>query len=137
TVMLQREVVDRMVAVPSTPEYGRLSITLQVRFRIERLFTVPPGAFRPPPKVESAVARLTPLHGERPRLADDRLFAQIVVAAFGQRRKTLRNALKSLASEEQLRRADIDPAARGETLSVADFVRLANMLARESAKRSE
>jgi 16S rRNA (adenine1518-N6/adenine1519-N6)-dimethyltransferase len=129
TVMLQREVVDRMVAVPSTPEYGRLSITLQVRFRIERLFTLPPGAFRPPPKVESAVARLTPLRESRPRLNDEHLFAQVVAAAFSQRRKTLRNALKAFAREDQLERAGIAPSVRGETLAVADFVRLANALA--------
>jgi len=129
TVMLQKEVVDRMVATPGTSDYGRLSITLQVRFRIERLFTVPPGAFRPPPKVESAVARLAPLHEAGPRLADAALFARIVAAAFGQRRKTLRNALRTLASEDQLERAAIDPGARGETLSVTDFVRLANALA--------
>jgi 16S rRNA (adenine1518-N6/adenine1519-N6)-dimethyltransferase len=129
TVMLQREVVDRMVARPATPEYGRLSVTLQARFRIERLFNVPPGAFRPAPKVESAVARLTPLREARPALADEDLFARIVAASFGQRRKTLRNALKTLAGEEQLERAGIDPGARGETLSVADFVRLANALA--------
>ena len=128
TVMLQREVVDRMVAVPATPEYGRLSVTLQVRFRIERLFTVPPGAFRPAPKVESAVARLTPLREARPPLANERLFAEVVAAAFGQRRKTLRNALKTLASEDQIGRAGIAPGARGETLAVADFVRLANSL---------
>jgi len=129
TVMLQKEVVDRMVAKPATPDYGRLSITLQVRFRIERLFAVPPGAFRPPPKVASAVARLTPLRGERPRLDDERLFAALVTAAFGQRRKTLRNALKALATDADLERAGIDPGARGETLSVADYVRLANSLA--------
>ena len=129
TVMLQKEVVDRMVALPATPDYGRLSITLQVRFRIERLFTVPPGAFRPPPKVESAVARLVPLGAARPRIDDEALFARIVAAAFGQRRKTLRNALKTLASEGEFERAGIDPAARGETLAVADFVRLANLLA--------
>jgi 16S rRNA (adenine1518-N6/adenine1519-N6)-dimethyltransferase len=129
TVMLQKEVVDRMVAAPATPDYGRLSVTLQVRFRIQRLFTVPPGAFRPAPKVESAVARLTPLRDARPQLANERLFAEVVAAAFGQRRKTLRNALKTLATEEQLERAGIDPGARGETLAVADFVRLTNSLA--------
>jgi 16S rRNA (adenine1518-N6/adenine1519-N6)-dimethyltransferase len=129
TVMLQKEVVDRMVAAPATPDYGRLSVTLQVRFRIQRLFTVPPGAFRPAPKVESAVARLTPLREARPQLANERLFAEVVAAAFGQRRKTLRNALKTLATEEQLERAGIDPGARGETLAIADFVRLANSLA--------
>jgi 16S rRNA (adenine1518-N6/adenine1519-N6)-dimethyltransferase len=129
TVMLQKEVVERMVAAPDTPAYGRLSVMLQVRFRIERLFGVPAGAFRPAPKVDSAVARLTPLRAERPQLADETLFARIVAAAFGQRRKTLRNALKLLASEDELERAGIDPGARGETLSVADFVRLVNSLA--------
>ena len=128
TVMLQKEVVERMVAAPATPAYGRLSVMLQVRFRVERLFLVPAGAFRPAPKVDSAVARLTPLRAERPQLADEALFAGVVAAAFGQRRKTLRNALKTLASEEQLERAGIAPGARGETLAVADFVRLANSL---------
>jgi len=129
TVMLQKEVVERMVAAPATPAYGRLSVMLQVRFRVERLFGVPAGAFRPAPKVDSAVARLTPLRAERPELADETLFARVVAAAFGQRRKTLRNALKTLASEDQLERAGIDPAARGETLSVGDFVRLADQVA--------
>jgi 16S rRNA (adenine1518-N6/adenine1519-N6)-dimethyltransferase len=129
TLMLQREVVERMAAAPATPAYGRLSVMLQVRFRIERLFTVPPGAFRPAPKVESAVVRLTPLRDARPSLADEGLFARIVTAAFGQRRKTLRNALKTLAGEADLERAGIAPGARGETLSVVDFVRLANALA--------
>ena len=99
---------------------------LAARFAIERLFTVPAGAFRPAPKVESAVARLVPLGATRPAIADEALFARIVAAAFGQRRKTLRNALASLADEAALRGAGIDPGARGETLSVADFVRLAN-----------
>jgi 16S rRNA (adenine1518-N6/adenine1519-N6)-dimethyltransferase len=129
TLMLQREVVERMAAAPATPAYGRLSVMLQVRFRVERLFTVPPGAFRPAPKVESAVVRLTPLQEARPTLADEALFARIVAAAFGQRRKTLRNALKTLADEADLERVGIAPGARGETLSVADFVRLANALA--------
>jgi len=129
TLMLQREVVERMAAAPSTPAYGRLSVMLQLRFRVERLFTVPAGAFRPAPKVESALVRLTPLRDARPSLVDEALFARIVTAAFGQRRKTLRNALKTLADEGDLERAGIAPGARGETLSVADFVRLANALA--------
>jgi 16S rRNA (adenine1518-N6/adenine1519-N6)-dimethyltransferase len=129
TVMLQKEVVDRMVARPSTPDYGRLSVMLQVRFEIGRLFNVPAGAFRPEPKVESAVVRLTPLREARLRLTDEGLFAQIVAAAFGQRRKTLRNALRTLASDEQIRRAGIDPGVRGETLEVHDFATLANNLA--------
>jgi 16S rRNA (adenine1518-N6/adenine1519-N6)-dimethyltransferase len=129
TVMLQREVVQRMVAAPATPEYGRLSIMLQARFRIERLFDVPPGAFRPAPKVESAVARLVPLGAARAHIADEALFAQLVAAAFGQRRKTLRNALQQWATPADLERACVDPGARGETLAVIDFVRLANTLA--------
>jgi 16S rRNA (adenine1518-N6/adenine1519-N6)-dimethyltransferase len=131
TVMLQKEVVDRMAAAPATPEYGRLSVMLQVRFRVERLFRVPAGAFRPAPKVDSAVVRLTPLRTERPHVADEALFARVVAAAFGQRRKTLRNALKLLGDEAVLERAGITPGARGETLSVADFVRLANTLDRK------
>jgi len=129
TVMLQKEVVQRMVAVPSTPEYGRLSVMLQARFSIERLLVLPAGAFRPAPKVESAVARLRPLREARPSISDLKLFERIVASAFGQRRKTLRNALKTFASEGDLERVGIAPGARGETLSVVDFVRLANALA--------
>lgn len=129
TVMLQKEVVERMAAEPATKEYGRLSVMLQVRFRIERLFMVPAGAFRPAPKVESAVVRLTPLLEARPSLVDEALFARLVAAAFGQRRKTLRNALRTLAGEAELEHAGIAPGARGETLAVVDFVRLANALA--------
>ena len=128
-VMLQREVVARMTAIPGTPDYGRLTVMLQTRFRVSRLFTVPAGAFRPVPKVESALARLVPLGEERPRIVDEALFTRIVAAAFGQRRKTLRNALSTLADEASLRNAGIDPSARGETLSIDDFVRLANGIA--------
>jgi 16S rRNA (adenine1518-N6/adenine1519-N6)-dimethyltransferase len=127
-VMLQREVVARMTALPDTADYGRLSVMLQARFRVSRLFTVPAGAFRPAPKVESAVTRLLPLGANRPAIADEALFARIVAAAFGQRRKTLRNALATLCDESALRASGIDPGARGETLSVTDFVRLANSL---------
>jgi 16S rRNA (adenine1518-N6/adenine1519-N6)-dimethyltransferase len=125
-VMLQREVVARMTAAPATPDYGRLTVMLQSRFRVTRLFTVPAGAFRPAPKVESAVARLVPLRDARPIIADEALFARIVAAAFGQRRKTLRNALSGLVDESALRAVEIDPGARGETLSVEEFVRLTN-----------
>ena len=93
------------------------------------LLRVPPGAFTPPPKVDSAVVRLTPLGPGRPRAKDDLLFARIVMAAFTQRRKTLRNALKGVATEADLEREGIAPGARGETLGVAAFVRLANALA--------
>jgi 16S rRNA (adenine1518-N6/adenine1519-N6)-dimethyltransferase len=128
-VMLQREVVARMTAAPGTPDYGRLTVMLQALFRVTRLFTVPAGAFRPAPKVESAVARLVPLGAERPAIADEALFARIVAAAFGQRRKTLRNALSAIADQEALRAAGIDPRARGETLGVDDFVRLTRSIA--------
>ena len=127
-VMLQKEVVARMTAAPGTADYGRLTVMLQAKFRVGRLFVVPPGAFRPAPKVESAVARLVPLHGDKPAIADEALFARVVAAAFAQRRKTLRNALAALAGAPALQAAGIDPSARGETLAVADFVRLANAL---------
>jgi len=128
-VMLQREVVARMTAEPATPDYGRLTVTLQANFRLTRLFVIPPGAFRPAPKVDSAFVRLVPLGDAKLAIADEALFARVVMAAFGQRRKTLRNALSSICDETKLRAAAIDPAARGETLSVADYVRLTNSLA--------
>ena len=128
-VMLQREVVARMAALPGTADYGRLTVMLQAQFRVTRLFTVPGGAFRPPPKVESAVARLVPLGDAKPQIADAALFGRVVAAAFGQRRKTMRNALSALCDATALETAGIDPAARGETLSIADFVRLSNALA--------
>jgi 16S rRNA (adenine1518-N6/adenine1519-N6)-dimethyltransferase len=129
TVMLQKEVVDRMTAAPATPDYGRLSVMLQAQFAVRRLFVVPPGAFSPAPKVHSAVARLVPLGEAKPRIDDEALFARIVAAAFGQRRKTMRNALADICDASALAAAGIDPGARGETLSVADFARLANALA--------
>ena len=126
TVMLQKEVVARMTAEPSTPEYGRLTVMLQATFAIERLFTVPPGAFRPAPAVDSAVARLVPLGSAAPIIADRARFERVVAAAFGQRRKTLRNALADVVSPAAFAAAAIDPQRRGETLSVEEFVTLAN-----------
>ena len=134
-VMLQREVVARMTAAPGTTDYGRLTVMLQARFAVSRLFTVPAGAFHPAPKVESAVARLAPLGCAKPVIADQALFARIVAAAFGQRRKTLRNAVAGLCSVDALEAAGIDAGARGETLSVADFVRLTATLARQQSAR--
>jgi 16S rRNA (adenine1518-N6/adenine1519-N6)-dimethyltransferase len=124
--MLQKEVVDRMVAAPGTPDYGRLSVMLQYRFAMELALRVPPGAFTPPPKVDSAVVHMAPLDEGRPRARDEQLFASLVGAAFSQRRKTLRNAARSWAGEEAFVRAGIDPGRRGETLSVAEFVALAD-----------
>ncbi len=127
-VMLQREVVARMTAQPGSPDYGRLTVMLQATFSVTRLFTVPPGAFRPAPKVDSAVARVVPLGSSKPAITDEALFARIVTAAFAQRRKTLRNALSAFCGAPALEAAGIDPGARGETLGIADFVRLANAL---------
>jgi len=126
TVMLQKEVVERMVAAPNTPEYGRLSVMLQYRFVLEKLFDVPPGAFRPVPQVRSAVVRLTPRPAGDLDARDGALFGRIVAAAFGQRRKMLRNTLAAFLSENEIAALAVDPAGRGETLSVADYVRLAN-----------
>jgi 16S rRNA (adenine1518-N6/adenine1519-N6)-dimethyltransferase len=128
-VMLQKEVVARMTAAPATPDYGRLSVMLQATFAITRLFIVPPGAFRPAPKIDSAVARLVPLAAKKPVINNPPLFARVVAAAFAQRRKTLRNALSAVCDVGAMETAGIDPRARGETLSVADFVRLANLVA--------
>jgi len=132
-VMLQKEVVERMTARPGTPEYGRLTVMLQAVFRITRLFTVPAGAFRPAPKVDSSVVRLVPLREAKATISDVALFGRVVAAAFGQRRKTMRNALSTICDEAGLERAGIDPGVRGETLSVAEFVRLANDLAGRAA----
>lgn len=124
--MLQKEVVDRMAAAPDTADYGRLSVMLQARFRVAKLFNVPPGAFNPPPKVDSAVVRLAPLPAEAVPYADARTFAEVVTRAFGQRRKTLRNTLKGLIEPAAMVALGIDPGRRGETLSVAEFARLSD-----------
>lgn len=126
--MLQKEVVERMVAAPSTPEYGRLSVMLQYRLQMEYLFTVPPEAFEPAPKVESAFVRAVP-HTSLPYPAKDgELFAKVVLSAFGQRRKTLRNTLKGLLDDAGFKRLNINPQLRAENLSVAQFVSIANHL---------
>jgi len=127
--MLQREVVDRMVAAPDTPDYGRLSVMLQYRFAMGMAFKVPPGAFTPPPKVDSAVVRMAPLPAGRLRARDEARFADVVAAAFGQRRKTLRNATRALVPAEAFEKVGIDPGRRGETLSVEEFVRLSDATA--------
>jgi len=128
--MLQKEVVERMVAAPSTPAYGRLSVMLQYRLQMEYLFTVPPEAFDPAPKVESAFVRCVP-YAALPFIANDEtLFAQVVTAAFGQRRKTLRNTLKGMLDDDGFNALNIDSQLRAENLGVADFVAIANHLSR-------
>ena len=132
--MLQAEVVERMAAVPATPEYGRLSVTLQSIFGVEKLFRVPAVAFVPAPAVESAVARLVPLADSRPFIADRQKFEAVVAAGFGQRRKTLRNALQKHIGSGELEALGIDPTVRAETLPVAAFVAIANALATASQR---
>jgi len=123
--MLQREVVERMAAAPGGKDYGRLSVMLQFRYRIERLFNVASGSFRPAPKVQSSVVRMTPIAEQELASVAMPVFAAVVTAAFSQRRKTLRNSLSRLLSEAQIKQAQVDPGERAETLDVAAFVRLA------------
>ncbi|MGL1832498.1 16S rRNA (adenine(1518)-N(6)/adenine(1519)-N(6))-dimethyltransferase RsmA [Rhodocyclaceae bacterium SMB388] len=129
TFMLQKEVVMRMVAEPDTADYGRLSVMLQYRFRMGRLFDVPPGAFHPAPKVTSSIVRLLPLPLEALGAADYGIFQRVVAAAFGQRRKTLRNTLRDHLDASGFEALNIDPGLRGERLGVADYVRIANYVA--------
>ncbi len=126
--MLQKEVVDRMVARPSTAAYGRLSVMLQHRFAPSKLFEVKPGAFRPPPKVDSAFVRLVPLPPGAPAARDAAAFARVVTAAFTKRRKQLRNALAGVIDEAALRALRIDPQLRPENLAVADYVAIADAI---------
>ena len=134
TLMLQREVADRIVARPRTPEYGVLSVLVQWRADVTRLLTLPPGAFRPPPVVNSAVVALA----FRPppiRVVDEGLFERMVRGMFTQRRKTLNNALApfseamGIAAADALRRARIDPRRRAETLEIVEIARLADVFA--------
>lgn len=128
-LMLQKEVVDRLTSKPSTPAYGRLGIMVQYHCRVEKCFNVPPSAFQPSPKVQSAIVRLIP-HGVLPHMAvDETLLQQLVTAAFTQRRKTLRNALSKLMPATQIAGADIDPSLRPENISIEEYVKLANILA--------
>ena len=127
--MLQNEVVERMVAEPSSPAYGRLSVMLQYRFHMEKLLDVPPESFRPAPKVDSAIVRMVPLSASEVVVNNEKLFAAIVRTAFGQRRKTLRNTLRSYLNEEDFAHLGIDAQLRAENLSVMDFAQVANYLA--------
>ncbi|WP_346796100.1 16S rRNA (adenine(1518)-N(6)/adenine(1519)-N(6))-dimethyltransferase RsmA [Halomonas sp. Bachu 37] len=127
--MLQKEVVERLAAVPGGPDWGRLSVMAQYYCHVDQLFVVPPEAFVPRPKVDSAIVRLTP-HEQLPHTAQDPLLLfDLVREAFGQRRKTLRNNLKGRIDAEALETLGIDPGRRPQTLSVEEFVRIANHLA--------
>ena len=126
--MLQKEVVDRITAEPNTKEYGRLSVMIQYYCQPTFLFEVPAGAFNPPPKVTSAVFRLVP-YLEKPVVAkDEGALARLVAHVFTQRRKTLRNSLKGMVTEEAFEITGIDPMARPETLTLTQFVALSDQM---------
>lgn len=120
--MLQKEVVQRMVAPPGGKDYGRLSVMLQWRYQMEMLFIVPPSAFDPPPKVDSAIIRMRPIAS--PLACEQARLEQVVTQAFSQRRKVIRNSLSGLFTEQQLIAAGIDPQARPETVSLEQYVAL-------------
>jgi 16S rRNA (adenine1518-N6/adenine1519-N6)-dimethyltransferase len=123
--MLQKEVVDRMTAQPSTKAYGRLTVMLAAVTEVERLFDVGPGAFQPKPKVWSAIVRLRPTPQPRFDLGDEGVLRKLVTAAFSHRRKTLRNGLKTFLTPEEIESCGIDPQLRPETLAPAQFGLLA------------
>ncbi|MBL8383107.1 MAG: 16S rRNA (adenine(1518)-N(6)/adenine(1519)-N(6))-dimethyltransferase RsmA [Burkholderiales bacterium] len=126
--MLQKEVVLRMVAAPGGRDYGRLSVMLQYRFAMELLLEVPPDAFDPPPKVDSAVVRMLPRPARERTARDEAALGRLVTQAFGQRRKVLRNTLKGCATPAQMEAAGIAPTARAEEVGLDRYVALANLL---------
>jgi 16S rRNA (adenine1518-N6/adenine1519-N6)-dimethyltransferase len=133
TVMLQREVADRLLAMPGTKDYGVLTVLIGHKCEVTRLLNVPPGAFRPPPKVHSTVVRLT-FHEPTPRVRSDETFQSLVQAVFTRRRKTLANALLAhpgvapFGTARLLEAAGIDGQRRPETLTIAEFARLADAI---------
>lgn len=124
--MLQKEVVERMVAEPGSKTYGRLSVMLQWRYHMELMFVVPPTAFDPPPRVDSAIVRMIPLPNPLP--CDQAKLEQVVLKAFSQRRKVIRNCLAGMFAESDLLEAGVDPQARPETIPLEQYVALANRL---------
>ncbi|EPY29174.1 16S rRNA (adenine1518-N6/adenine1519-N6)-dimethyltransferase [Strigomonas culicis] len=124
--MLQKEVVDRMISKPSSKNYGRLSVMLQERYRIEKLFDVPSESFNPKPKVSSSMVRLIPLSDARNKPNDYLLFKKVVLEAFSKRRKTLRNSLKDLSKDIPWCKLKISPESRAEDISVEQFINLSD-----------
>ena len=131
-VMLQKEVVERMAAAPGGKAYGRLSVAIQARCQVEQLFTIGPGAFNPPPKIDSALVRLIPDRDKIQAIHQPAMLDQVLIQAFGMRRKTIRNALKALADDTILLACGIDPTTRAEQIPVATFVALSNRLAQST-----
>ncbi|MGP9665462.1 16S rRNA (adenine(1518)-N(6)/adenine(1519)-N(6))-dimethyltransferase RsmA [Halomonas sp. AOP22-C1-8] len=135
--MLQKEVVERLAAQPGGTDWGRLSVMAQYYCHVDQLFIVPPEAFVPRPNVDSAIVRLTP-HASLPHVADDpALLFELVKLAFGQRRKTLRNNFKGRVSPETLEALGIDPTRRPQTLTVAEYVTIANRVAADERSGSD
>lgn len=132
--MLQKEVVERMVAEPCSNDYGRLGVMLQYFFEMESLIDVPPESFIPAPKVDSAVVRMIPQAGRIGTAADFEHFAQVVKQAFAQRRKTLRNNLKNLADDAAFQAAGISPQQRAEEVPPQNYVQLSNYLIQENTQ---
>ena len=130
--MLQKEVVDRLAATPGGKDWGRLGVMAQFQCGVEQLFDVPPEAFYPAPKVQSAVVRLTPHTTPKWPNKDRAALAKVVAQAFSQRRKTLRNNFKEQLSDADFERLQIDPGARAETLSIESFVNITEYLNRYS-----
>ncbi len=135
--MLQKEVVDRMAALPGSKRYGRLTVMLGALADVEALFDVPPDAFEPPPKVMSAVVRITPNPERAATVNDPALLRRMVTAAFSKRRKTLRNALSGVVAMDMLGDCGIDPTVRAENVPVDQWIELANRRAAEDAKAQE
>lgn len=126
--MVQREVAERLAAAPDTEHYGRLSVMIQYHCQVDLLFDVPPGAFHPPPQVISSIVRLVPYRELPHRAKDNEMFAKVVKQAFSLRRKTLRNSLKGLMSDEAWEKVSIRSDARAETLTIKDFVEISDSL---------
>ena len=124
--MLQKEVVDRMVAAPGSKVYGRLSVMLQWRYQMENMLDVPPTAFDPPPRVNSAIVRMIPI--AKPLACDEGKLSMVVAKAFSQRRKVIRNSLAGMFTDNGLIDAGVDPQVRPEELTLAQYVTLANLV---------
>lgn len=133
--MLQKEVVDRMVGIPASSDYGRLSVMLQYRFDMEYVFSVPAESFHPIPKVESAIVRMVPRNPSALTAKDEALFSQVVTAAFSQRRKMLRNTLQQYLTLTDFTILGIDPGLRAENLSPEKFISIANFLTDNSRSK--
>lgn len=136
-VMLQKEVVDRITALPGNRTYGRLTVALAARCRAENLFEIQPGSFSPPPRVKSSFLRLTPLQTPKISAVLAPAFGQLVTQAFNMRRKQLSNALRGLLDANQIRSAGVDPSQRAEDLDVDAFIRLAELWLQQGSLRGD